>query len=101
MCAAVGAVAAGSEEEGFRECIDGCLAEGLRKQAVCNADYQRDLAWCDREYRPGTWRHDTCYYFAGQTRNLCRAVEAAATTACISGCGIGTPLRGIWKKIAK
>lgn len=100
LCAApAGTVAAGQGDPDFRECIDACLAEGLRKKNKCNADYRNDLAWCDREYRPGTWRHDTCYYLAGQTRNLCYAVEAAATAGCVSGCGIGAPVKGIWKKI--
>ncbi len=100
LCAAEGSVAADAGEPDFRECVDGCLAEGIRKQQQCNADYRDDLAWCDREYTPGTWRHDMCYYFAGQTRNLCRAAEGTSTAACVSGCGIGAPLRGVWKKIA-
>lgn len=103
LCDAVGTVAADANEPDFRQCIDECLAEGIRKQQQCNADYRNDLAWCDREYRAGTWRHDVCYYLAGQTRNLCKAAEAATTAACVAGClePLTTPLKGIWKKLAK
>ena len=101
LCAAVGTVEADVGGPDFRECIDACFADGIRKQRNCNAGYRNDLAWCDREYRAGTFWHDTCYYLAGQTRNLCKAAEASVTAGCISGCGIGTPVRGIWKKIAQ
>jgi hypothetical protein len=101
LCAARGTLAADAGEPDFRACVDACLAGGIRKQQQCNADYRNDLAWCDREYKPGNWQHDMCYYFAGQTRNLCRTAEGASTAACLSGCGIGAPIRGIWKKIAR
>jgi len=101
LCAAVGTVAADAGEPDFRDCIDACFVESIRMQRKCNAGYRNDLAWCDREYRAGTFWHNTCYYLAGQTRNLCKASEYSVTATCISECGIVKPLKGIWKKIAK
>ena len=100
LCAAAGPLAAAGDDPTFRECIDGCFADSIRAKQACDADYARDLRWCDRNARRGFWR-DTCYYLAGQTRNLCYTVAAADLTGCLSGCGIGGPVKGIWKKIAK
>lgn len=99
LCAAVGTLAAAGDDPTFRQCIDKCFAASLRAKAACDSDYANDLRWCDRNARRG-WRRDTCYYLAGQTRNLCYAVASAELTGCLGGCGIAPPLKGLWRKIA-
>lgn len=97
LCSAPGPQAAGGNDPTFRQCIDKCFADSIRAKRACDTDYQADLRWCDRN-SSGYWR-DACYYAAGQTWNLCFAVAGAELTGCLSGCGVGVPLKGAWKKI--
>lgn len=92
---ALGAV---EDEPTFRECVDQCFRDYLTDKATCDRDYDRDVNWCDRN--ASHW-NGTCRYLAHQTWNLCITVAGADLVACQSGCGLGSPLKGIWKKIAK
>ena len=83
----------------FRECVDQCFRDFIADKSACDADYQRDITFCDRNSK-GYW-NDTCRYLAHQTWNLCVTVASADLAGCQGGCGISGPIKGIWKKIIK
>ncbi len=95
-CGADPAVA--EKDPTWRECVDGCVADGLKAKQDCDTDLAKDL-WVCKNDRPYWMTRFWCDYFAGQTRNLCYVAAGSGVVACEVGCGAVPIVNKIWKKI--